>query len=110
MPGGGTQPYSRLRLGSGRVQRVAGTEEDRMFIRMSGCADVDELHRIRDVIAKRIGAVSAYGAGTAKDPQSAWFETKPRVATKDKVLEILRKYDLEDRIQDAFPIQRGEIS
>jgi hypothetical protein len=69
---------------------------------------MDEVERVHEVIAKRIGAVGSYGKGTAKDPQSAWFETKPRKATKEKVVEILRKYDLGDRIQDVFPIQRGE--
>ena len=69
---------------------------------------MDEVERVLAVIAKRIGVVGSYGAGTAKDPHSAWFEVKPWKSTKERVVEILRDYDLGDRIQDIFPIQCGE--
>ena len=82
--------------------------EDRVYIRVSNCAEVEELERIKGVLSKRVGKVWDCGVTTAKDPNAGWFEVRPRARVRELgVVEVLNKLDLLDRIDDCYPISRG---
>lgn len=82
--------------------------EDRVYIRVSNCAEPEELERIKTILSKRVGKVWDCGAGTAKDSTAGWFEVRPRARVCELgVVEVLNKHDLLDRIDDCYPISRG---
>ena len=82
--------------------------EDRVYIRVSNCAEPEELARVKEILWRRVGKVFDYGFGTEKDPTAAWFEVRPRERVRELgVVEVLNKYDLLDRIDDCCPISRG---
>lgn len=81
--------------------------EDRIYLRVSFCAEKVELENVRSVLIKHIGKVWEYGSGTAKDSNAGWFEVRPRASTREHVVDLLRKYDLLDRVEECYPISRG---
>jgi hypothetical protein len=82
--------------------------EDRVYIRVSGCVDCEGLEIVRALLAKRVGKVWDCGLGTEKDPSAGWFEVRPRPRVREKgVVEVLKKLDLMDRVEDCYPISRG---
>lgn len=82
--------------------------EDRVFIRVSGCAAEGALESIRSILSKEIGKVWDHGLGTEKDPSAGWFEILPRPRVRERgVVEVLRGIGLLDRVDDCYPISRG---
>jgi hypothetical protein len=79
------------------------------YIRISSAAKVEEVVVIREAMAG-LGRVKDSGYGTAKDPQSVWFEVEVRDEYVESVRPTLHKICgvPHDLIAEAFPVDRGE--
>jgi hypothetical protein len=82
--------------------------EDRLYIRISECAEPGDFRRIKEFLSKRVGSVRDCGTGPVKDPGAAWFEVHPRARIREYgVVKLLREHGLLDRVDDCYPISRG---